>query len=100
MEIWLRDQHVEMGVPCERVPLSGSMGGKYSADLAIPNVEHSEFRCESKARRNGAGFAVIEKWLGKNDILFLKRNHQPPLVVLPFEVYKKFIKAYHDRQSV
>jgi len=95
VEVWLRDKHTEYGIPCERVPLSGSMGGKYCGDLAIPNVDSREFTIESKARRNGAGFAVIEKWMKNKDILILKRNNQDPLVILPFELYLKLMGKYY-----
>ena len=95
VEVWLRDKHLESGIPCERVPLSGLMGGKYSGDLCIPNIEHREFVCESKARKNGTGFAVLEKWMEGKDILFVKRNNKDPLVVLPFQLYLKIMRKYY-----
>lgn len=95
-EIWLRDQHLGQGIPCERVPLSGLMGGKYDGDLAIPDVENAEFRAESKARKSGAGFKVLEKWMQDKQIMFLKRNHQNPLVVMDFATYLKLMKRYYE----
>jgi hypothetical protein len=35
VENWIRDKHIENGIQCERVPLSGSMGGLYTGDLAM-----------------------------------------------------------------
>lgn len=100
VEIWLRNKHMENGISCERVPLSGSMGGKYSGDLAIPSVEAAVFRCESKARKNGSGFTVIEKWMGEKDILFLKRHRQDPLVVIPFDIYLRLMGAYAKANDI
>jgi hypothetical protein len=97
VEIWLRDKHLEHGIPCERVPLSGSMGGKYSGDLCIPSVEHPKYICESKARKNGEGFTTIEKWMENKDLLFIKRNRKDPMVVMSFEVYLELIKAYYGK---
>jgi hypothetical protein len=95
-EIWLRDKHLQQGIPCERVPLSGLMGGKYDGDLAIPNVEQREFSIESKARKNGTGFKTLETWMQDKQIMFLKRNHQNPLVVMDFDTYMKLMKSYYE----
>lgn len=99
VEKWLERKHKENGIDCERVPLSGSMGGKYSGDLAIPNVERRAFVCESKARRDGTGFKVIEGWLEEKDILFIKRNNQNPMIVLSWETYLKLMKVYMDNEQ-
>ena len=40
-----------------------------------------------KARSTGAGFATLERWLGENDVLFLRRDRQEPIVVLPTRVW-------------
>jgi len=61
----------------ERVPLSGAAGGSYGGDLIVTGM-----RCEVKARRSGEGFKQLEAWLGENDVLFLRRNHAEPLIVL------------------
>jgi hypothetical protein len=36
-----------------------------------------------KARKNGSGFALLEKWLDTYDVLFLRRDRADPLVLLP-----------------
>ena len=38
---------------------------------------------EVKARKNGSGFALLEKWLDTYDVLFLRRDRADPLVLLP-----------------
>ena len=94
-EISVRDKHIAAGISCERVPLSGSMGGKYAGDLCVPSVEHREFILECKARRNGSGFKMIEQWMEGKDILFMRRNHQEDLVVVPMNIYLRLMQAYY-----
>lgn len=53
-----------------------------------------EFVAEVKARANGEGFKTIERWLGENDMLFLRRDRRPPLVVLPWNIYLQLMKVY------
>lgn len=81
----IRDLHEEMGVACERVPLSGAAGGSFGGDLIVDG----EFRCEVKGRANGDGFKTLERWLGENSILFLNRDRAEPLVVLPWSTYRR-----------
>jgi hypothetical protein len=45
-----------------------------------------------KARRNGEGFATLERWLSDYDALFLKRNNAEPLVVLPWRVWRNLLE--------
>jgi len=75
--------HLERGIPAERVPLSGSAGGSYTGDVVIAG----RLRGEVKARASGAGFATIERWLGENDVLFLRRDRAEPLVLVPSMVW-------------
>jgi hypothetical protein len=42
---------------------------------------------EVKARKDGQGFAQLERWLDTYDLLFLRRNHADPLVVMPWRVW-------------
>jgi len=86
--------HNDEGLPCERVPLSGSIGGKYSGDIVIGGIDNPIFRGEVKARKNGAGFAVIERWLEGNDLIYLKRDRVEPFVCMNFTTYKKLMEGY------
>ena len=70
--------HLERGIHAERVPLSGAAGGSYTGDVVVAR----RFRCESKARKSGSGFTVLERWLGPHDALFLRRDRAEPLVLL------------------
>lgn len=81
--------HKDNNIDAKRVPLSGAVEG-YKGDIII-SLPNKELVAEVKARKNGNGFTTIEKWLGDNDILFLKRNNVKPLVVLPFNIYVELI---------
>lgn len=71
--------HRDRGIEAERVPLSGAAGGSYCGDVVIAG----RLRGEVKARASGSGFATLERWLGTNDVLFLRRDRSDPLVVVP-----------------
>jgi hypothetical protein len=47
---------------------------------------------ECKARKGGAGFTTLEKWLGEFCLLFLKRNHAELLIVMPWRTYERLIR--------
>lgn len=91
--------HEEMGVHAERVPLSGAAGGSFGGDIEIEcpeelrGLEHGcrPLRAEVKSRANGEGFKTLEGWLGSNDLLFLRRDRQAPIVVMPWETYRRLM---------
>lgn len=83
--------HQALGVTdAERVPMSGALGGKYKDDVSF-TLLREKLTAEVKARANGEGFAVIEKWLGSADILFLRKDKAKPLVLLPWHVWEWII---------
>ena len=82
--------HKDNGVWAERVPLSGAAryrGGNHDLDIYCFGSDWPPLTGECKARKNGGGFAVLEKWLGTNDALFLKRNNATPLILLPWRTW-------------
>ena len=81
------DLHRDIGVDCRRVPLSGAVSG-YPGDISIDGIGVGEV----KARQSGTGFVTLERWLGNNQVLFLRRDRAKPLVVLPWETYAKLIQ--------
>lgn len=85
--------HVAAGIPAERVPLSGAAGGSFTGDLRIAGT----LRAEVKARGDGSGFVTLERWLGEQDVLFLKRDRQPPLVCMPWATYLALMQAAAGR---
>ncbi len=74
---------LDADIPAQKIPLSGQVGGLFSGDIRIAE----SYTAEVKARKNGEGFATIQKWLGENDFLFLKEDRKPPIVVMTWEMY-------------
>jgi hypothetical protein len=67
-----------LGLVCVRVPLSGAAGGEFTGDIHVELRGHKH-RVEVKARKK---FATLHSWLAGADLLILKADRQPPLVVL------------------
>jgi len=86
--------HLEAGIPAKRVPLSGAMAG-YKGDIRVGE----SLVAEVKARAHGEGFATLARWLGENDLLFLKRNLRQPIVVLEWETYLRLVRAWLAEQG-
>jgi hypothetical protein len=81
------DRHKAINVHAERFPLSGASrfrGSGHDVDLYPFGRDAAPLVAEVKARKNGSGFALLEKWLGEYQVLFLRRNRADPLVVLPW----------------
>lgn len=87
-------RHLDMGVKAERVPMSGASAYTHDGDVDIyPFGEDAgALVCEVKARANGGGFTTLEKWLGESDVMFLRRDRQDPMVVLPWRVWERICK--------
>ena len=85
--------HGAMGVHAERVPLSGAAGGRFSGDVDIYVFGKSEapMVSEVKSRKDGQGFITLERWLGDNDLIFLRRDRAEPMVVLPWISYQRLM---------
>jgi len=87
--------HVALGVPAERVPLSGAtryQGNGADLDVYPFSRDGTPLCGEVKARANGEGFKTLERWLGENDMLFLVRDRQEPMVVLPWDTWRRLLK--------
>jgi len=80
-------KHKENGIPCHRVPLSGAQA-EYQGDLVVADF----YKGEVKARKDGSGFALLRRWLGENDFLFLVQNNETTLVTMPWHVYAVLMK--------
>jgi hypothetical protein len=96
--------HQEVGIGAERVPLSGAAGGSYSGDLIVTPprgmfYRRDRFLGEVKARKAGAGFKTLERWLGENDLLFLVRDRQDPLVVVSWSTYLGLMGGTYEHDS-
>ena len=84
------DRHKAIDVHAERYPLSGASrfrGAGHDVDLYPFGRDAAPLVAEVKARKNGSGFALLEKWLGEYQALFLRRNRADPLVILPWSTW-------------
>ena len=81
----------DVGIPAERVPVSGAAGGSYPGDVVFGG-----WVAEVKERKDGEGFKKIEEWLGDNDCLILKKNNSDHTVVLPWDHFVKLFSAFKD----
>lgn len=93
-----------LGVKAERVPLSGAVKFRNteSTDLDYYPFGDSEapWVSEVKARANGEGFKTIESWLDDADTLFLMRDRQTPLVVLPWARFAELLMTARGKPPV
>ena len=81
------------GFTADRVPLSGSMGGKYSGDITLQLLGID--RCvEVKCR--GRGFRELYAWLDQRDLLIVKADRQEPLVVIPLSLATEIASIAND----
>ncbi len=87
--------HEAIGIPAERIPLSGAAGGSFKGDVVIDG----HWRAEVKCRGSGSGFSTMEKWLGDNDLLFLKKDRSMPFVAMTWETYQKLIERGRECDS-
>ena len=74
------------GWAAERVPLSGSCGGRFAGDISLPFLG-KDLCVEVKCRANG--FIELYGWLNGKDMLIVKRDHSPPLVVMPLNLWSQ-----------
>lgn len=79
----------EAGLHCERVPLSGAAGGKFAGDISFA-ARSRDWTAEVKARADG--FAKIYDWLGSNDALFIRRDRDRWLAVVPLSTLIEVLK--------
>ncbi len=83
---------LDADIPAQRIPLSGQVGGLFSGDIRIAE----NYTAEVKARKNGEGFATIQRWLGENDFLFLKQDRKPPFVVMNWKLFTTLLAGHID----
>jgi Holliday junction resolvase len=80
----------ENGFPAERVPLSGAARGRFGGDVSLPLLG-VDYRVEMKTRANG--FRELYAWLDGADLLIVRADRKPPLVVIPLELAARIALA-------
>src|SRR6516225_79683 len=73
----------DAGFAAERVPLSGSVRGRFGGDVSIPLLG-TDRRAEVKCR--GDGFRELYRWLEGHDFLIVRADRREPLVVVPLKL--------------
>ena len=74
------------GIAAERIPLSGSCGGRFNGDISVPLLSR-DFIGEVKVRRNDV--RRLYDWLVNRDLLFIRadwRESGPRLIAARFRV--------------
>jgi Holliday junction resolvase len=80
----------EAGFSAERIPLSGSAGGRFTGDITTPLLGVDR-RVEVKCRARG--FQQLYAWLEGNDFLVVKQDRAEPLVVIPLRLATEIASA-------
>lgn len=82
------------GIKSERMPLSGSLGGKYSNDV-VAFVDRRKKRIEVKRRKSG--LKTVYKWLEQDDAdyLFFRPDGDKGkwIVIMPVEEFAGLVKG-------
>lgn len=95
--------HRKIGVPAERVPLSGSsgyQGNGQDVDLYVNGSDEAPLCTQVKALNGHRGTKGITDALGDADALFLRFDAEPgyaarpPLVVLPWATWERLIRRH------
>jgi Holliday junction resolvase len=78
------------GFAAARVPLSGSVGGRFAGDVVMP-FNGRDFCVEVKARADG--FRELYSWLDGRDVLIVKADRQEPLVVVRLSLAAEIVRG-------
>jgi hypothetical protein len=93
------DLHRALAAKCKRVMLSQQAGGHVAHDVEVA-VGGLLIEGEVKSRATGRGFKTLESWLGNKEALFLHRNRQTPMVLLPWATWERILNALtHQRME-
>ena len=83
---WHKDRNVE----AERIPLSGAVKGNYSGDLKIGPQQALLAECKRRARAWQDLYDALDQ--DGSDMLFIRKDRERTLVVLPLEAYEAFLE--------
>ena len=71
------------GIDAKRQVLSGALPD-HPHDIKI---ENPDMIVEVKARKNGAGFKTLKKWMGSADALIMHEDHEESLVAIALPLF-------------
>lgn len=95
VETEIVNRHLGLGVKAEKYPLSGAThyrGSGHDIDVYAFGEEAAPLVAEVKARKAGKGFTQLERWLDEYDLLFLRKDGEPPLVMMPWRVWQLILE--------
>ena len=75
------------GIDAKRQVLSGALPD-HPHDIKIKNPD---MIVEVKARKNGAGFKTLKKWMGSADALIMHEDHEESLVAIALPLFINLI---------
>lgn len=78
-----------LNIPARRVPLSGATD--FAKGDVIVTLRGKDYQAECKAR--AAGFKQLYGWLEGNDLLIVKADRQPALMIMPVEEFCRLIQG-------
>jgi len=87
----------DRGIGAERVPLSGSAGGRFSGDLSVPCLGR-DLVVEAKSR--GAGFRQLYAWLDGRDVLITRSDRREALVILRLNLAAEIAVKAEGKKSM
>lgn len=79
------------GIPCRRTPLSGalaSLGPEFAGDCQA-EIRGRKLLIQNKHLADG--FKMLYGWLVNHDVLIVKADRKPPLVVIPEPLFLSLI---------
>lgn len=84
------DYLTSMGIHSERIPLSGSFGGKYDCDVVVGTPEDAKYKIECKFRENIS--QQLWEWIDGNDFTAIKRSRREPLIIMRMDDFARLLK--------
>ena len=88
---------IKEGFNAVRQPLSGAIQ-QFPHDVNVRDL-YNGTSIEVKARKNGSGFATLDKWKGNADLLILKKDFEKPMVYLTWDFFKEFLYEYRQNRQ-
>ena len=84
--------HKQRGVDAERIPLSGAMKGTYASDIKLGPQLALTAECKRRARAWQDIYDAFDQ--DKADVVFIRKDRKPALVVLTMETYETFLEWF------
>ena len=93
--------HRRIGIPAERVPLSGATAYQANGedvDLYPFGLDAAPLCCQVKGLSSESGTKTMLGWLSDADVLFLRYDAEPgqqvrpPVVIMPWATWERLIK--------